>query len=614
MFVWGKYNGWYRVETPDHIFGWVYYDYISAPGAEKITELSQQKARQASDRTAHQTMYGSKELLAKHYARYKAPGAAEGLKAHGVMVAALKPKTRVAKSSQRTKATRQATSRIAKATSIKAASARTSQTSIKRIPGSDRLSTQPNESLVNAPDMSFNDVGNVRLAPARPSITSEVANTYDTEARTAEPNVTTPRQVQAKVAPAARVAPVPAVVAAKPTPQVIKVATKVAPKSTPKVAAKPIRKPVARVVAKSIAKPAPQLAAQPQVQSAPKPAPKVVAKPKTAPRPNWRQVRAAARAKKLAARREALRRRMGTPRMAEPPTSVPGMRPISPEELMQAREAFLASRRKTAPSPDSNVASAPQASTGTDFLLTPSAWQGSAFQAGPAQGLTARGTTLPQFPALSQVVVTSHAQYSPKVGPTKANAVKEVTVLALKARATSSKATVVKLPGAKVTAVTSSQTKAAAKTGARPARLAPSRGGSPRDMAAYAQKNNAFGDGVAKQALSYRGMPYIRGASSPARGFDCSGLIYFLLRQRGYNPPRTAAGMAKIGQKVERGNLKPGDLVLFSNTYRRGISHIGVYIGENKFVHAATSRSGVRVDSLSAAYYSRKYYGARRVQ
>jgi cell wall-associated NlpC family hydrolase len=72
--------------------------------------------------------------------------------------------------------------------------------------------------------------------------------------------------------------------------------------------------------------------------------------------------------------------------------------------------------------------------------------------------------------------------------------------------------------------------------------------------------------------------------------------------------------MAKIGQKVERGNLKPGDLVLFSNTYRRGISHIGVYIGENKFVHAATSRSGVRVDSLSAAYYSRKYYGARRVQ
>lgn len=138
----------------------------------------------------------------------------------------------------------------------------------------------------------------------------------------------------------------------------------------------------------------------------------------------------------------------------------------------------------------------------------------------------------------------------------------------------------------------------------------PSRGGSPRD---YAQKG-PLGSAVAQQALSYRGMPYIMGASSPKRGFDCSGLIYFLLRSRGYNPPRTAAGFASYGKPVAKKDLKPGDLVLFANTYKRGISHIGIYTGNNNFVHAANRRTGVKSDSLSSPYYSKKYYGARRVQ
>jgi cell wall-associated NlpC family hydrolase len=141
-----------------------------------------------------------------------------------------------------------------------------------------------------------------------------------------------------------------------------------------------------------------------------------------------------------------------------------------------------------------------------------------------------------------------------------------------------------------------------------------SRGGSPRDMAAWAKANNRFGNGVAKQALSYRGMPYISGASNPRRGFDCSGLVYYLLRQRGLNPPRTAAGLASYGKPVSRGALKPGDLVLFSNTYKRGISHIGIYIGNNNFVHAANHSSGVKTDSLDSSYYRRKYWGARRVK
>ena len=139
------------------------------------------------------------------------------------------------------------------------------------------------------------------------------------------------------------------------------------------------------------------------------------------------------------------------------------------------------------------------------------------------------------------------------------------------------------------------------------------RGGSARDRFAGARANR-FGDGLASQALSYRGMPYIRGAASPNRGFDCSGLIYFLLRQRGYNPPRTAAGYRNYGKAVGRGQWQTGDLILFANTYKRGISHIGIYLGNGKFVHAATSGSGVRVDALSSSYYAKKYWGARRVR
>lgn len=134
------------------------------------------------------------------------------------------------------------------------------------------------------------------------------------------------------------------------------------------------------------------------------------------------------------------------------------------------------------------------------------------------------------------------------------------------------------------------------------------RGGSPRDLA-----RARFGQGLANQAVSYRGMPYIRGADSPDRGFDCSGLVYFLLRRQGFNPPRTAAGYASFGTAVPRGAWKPGDLVLFANTYKRGISHIGVYMGNGKFVHAAMPGAGVRVDSLFSGYYSTKYYGARRI-
>ena len=126
-------------------------------------------------------------------------------------------------------------------------------------------------------------------------------------------------------------------------------------------------------------------------------------------------------------------------------------------------------------------------------------------------------------------------------------------------------------------------------------------------------QTTVFGQKLANSALSYRGRPYVRGAAN-GRAFDCSGLVYFLLHKRGMSPPRTAAGLASYGTPVKMGQLKAGDLVLFANTYKRGVSHVGVYLGSNNFIHAATSGSGVRVDSLGSPYYCRKFWGARRVQ
>jgi cell wall-associated NlpC family hydrolase len=119
------------------------------------------------------------------------------------------------------------------------------------------------------------------------------------------------------------------------------------------------------------------------------------------------------------------------------------------------------------------------------------------------------------------------------------------------------------------------------------------------------------GEHVVRTALTYRGTPYRRGATG--RGaFDCSGFTLFLYRKAGSPLPRTAAQQFRRGRPVPKSQMKPGDLVFFCNTYKRGISHVGVYVGENRFVHAAGRGRGVRVDSLDRPFYRRKWAGARR--
>lgn len=113
-------------------------------------------------------------------------------------------------------------------------------------------------------------------------------------------------------------------------------------------------------------------------------------------------------------------------------------------------------------------------------------------------------------------------------------------------------------------------------------------------------------------ALACRGMSYRRGGTSRG-GFDCSGFTRYVFAKYGISLPHSSAAQAGRGASVSRGELKPGDLVFFQ-TYRRGISHVGIYVGNGNFVHAESRGKGVSVDSLSSSYYAGRYRGARRVE
>ena len=93
---------------------------------------------------------------------------------------------------------------------------------------------------------------------------------------------------------------------------------------------------------------------------------------------------------------------------------------------------------------------------------------------------------------------------------------------------------------------------------------------------------------------------------------DCSGFVTQIYADAGVRLPRRARDMYGIGTPVQRGELKPGDLVFFKNTAGHGITHVGIYHGEERFIHASTSR-GVVYSSLTEAYYDSHYAGARKV-
>ena len=115
---------------------------------------------------------------------------------------------------------------------------------------------------------------------------------------------------------------------------------------------------------------------------------------------------------------------------------------------------------------------------------------------------------------------------------------------------------------------------------------------------------------LSRHAMSYRGVRYRYGCAGP-RATDCSGLTLQLMRSVGIHLPRTAREQFHCGRRVHREELQAGDL-LFFNT-RGGVSHVGMYIGDGRMIHAANPRKGVRIDSIESGYYRRRLVGARRL-
>lgn len=113
-------------------------------------------------------------------------------------------------------------------------------------------------------------------------------------------------------------------------------------------------------------------------------------------------------------------------------------------------------------------------------------------------------------------------------------------------------------------------------------------------------------------ALQFQGTQYKRGGQSPDTGFDCSGYVRFVFKESyGQNLPRSAAEMAKLGEPIDLHSLQAGDLVFF-NTRKRPNSHVGIYLGNQEFIHAPTRGASVRINRLDERYWSKSYEIARR--
>ena len=486
LYVWGKYNGWYRVQTHDDIFGWVHYELINSSDLGKVKDLSPAAVERGAQRSANLTMWGTPQQLKAYYAKTGAKGAAKGLIEMGVPIN---------------------TARGAKTIEVEA-----------------KQNTR-------------------KPAPRKVTTRKVVAPKLDVKPRIITSGLA--QRVPVKTSVVRQGAPKPVISLPPASPKTVA--------RTATVAVKPKAKPVKRLTAKE-------------------------------------------------QKRQQLRDKMGMTAKT-PPTPITQIAPVSPEDLMKARRDYLDARKKK----QENTPEVKPKTEGEDLggpQVTPASYEFASNDALDSDGwadFNQSGWNGSTRGALG------HATWDAEGAPGFRLVTEEAEAATLgdeglddeELRRWNS------LP-----ALDSLETETIANAKKKPSAV-PLRGGSPRDR--YRDAKGDFRKDFANQALSYRGRPYVFGSASPTRGFDCSGLIYFLLRQRGYNPPRTAAGYRNYGTAVARKDLKPGDLLLFANTYKRGISHIGIYIGNNNFVHAASTRQGVRTDSLSTAYFAKKYFSARRV-
>lgn len=125
--------------------------------------------------------------------------------------------------------------------------------------------------------------------------------------------------------------------------------------------------------------------------------------------------------------------------------------------------------------------------------------------------------------------------------------------------------------------------------------------------------NPTAGEKIVSFAKQYLGYSYVWGGTTPSGGFDCSGFVYYVFNSCGYNLSRSCTVQANSGTAISKAALQPGDIVFFNNTSNGSIAHVGIYIGDGRFIHAANSRRGVVTDTINSGYYNTYYYSARRI-
>jgi cell wall-associated NlpC family hydrolase len=141
---------------------------------------------------------------------------------------------------------------------------------------------------------------------------------------------------------------------------------------------------------------------------------------------------------------------------------------------------------------------------------------------------------------------------------------------------------------------------AAATAGCAGSRIAPSE--APRRVTVEPRMGDAaVGGAIAEVAMGMVGTRYLYGGTDPIEGFDCSGLVYYAYEQAGYRVPRTSQELFRAARKISIGDADPGDLMFFQDQTK--LSHVGIYLGHGRFVHAPASGKNVAVGSLESAYY-----------
>jgi cell wall-associated NlpC family hydrolase len=115
------------------------------------------------------------------------------------------------------------------------------------------------------------------------------------------------------------------------------------------------------------------------------------------------------------------------------------------------------------------------------------------------------------------------------------------------------------------------------------------------------------------RAMGLIGIRYQYGGGTPEQGMDCSGLVRYVFKEAwNIDLPRTSKEISQLGERIEMQDLQPGDLV-FYDTLRRSFSHVGIYLGDKKFIHSPSAGGDVRVESMDGGYWKKRFNGARRI-